>query len=1518
MIKSISKILLNTFLVLLYISMVVVILGLALSQTEWFRDKIKSTILTTAETSVKGKLQIGAIEGNFFSRLTLQDIQLIHENGDTLVSVETVSMNYMPIFLLVKSVNIASLKITRPVFNYISDSGISSWDDIFISSDTTSTIGQIDSTSTDEFPFEAITIKMLTIEDGKVKLISNKHSSQPPTTLQYDHLDFTHLNLRTSLKYNQNGTSFDLQHFSVKELISGFHVANFSTQIGMDNHQLSVKNMNIKTDSSQINIDISLNFLDGLLFDSLFVDRLGRAEIKADIQLSPFHFYDLFAFVPDVDILNKEIQLETTVSGTLRKLEIEKLQLALGQETQLFASGYLTHVLNADSLQIHVGITKGTLFYPDIHQLLPTIEIPDFISVGIIDFKADFSGYPTNFKSNIDLQTESSGQINGTALLNFNHDQPIYDISANVKNVNLSDWLGGKELISDISLSANLKGNGFHWGNDQISASLKIKPSTFTSYQLSQGEIRVGTEKGVLNSTATLDGLFGNVTWDIQVTEEEKDLYAITGTARTDSLNLKTFVPDLVASKLNSVISLDLLIGEEQEGKILINLNELLIDTLLFTPGLIVVDVKNIPSVSTSVEIESDLLDASFSSTRDVNFWKNWITNLITQFEITEDQKKLVVAGKKVAAVTDSLNSISVEMTIKNIDPLGVLFQLPQIRIGSTIEGSLVTQGSFLSVELNAKMDSLQIDQTIEINGINITLEVDSIGIFDLIDYAVGTLYISAKSVYIGKRNWGDFTLISDINRGMFSLDGTLIDFDNILSVEFLTKNSFSSNQLKIGVDNILISSFNEDWLLTNPAEVEITGKNIKVSNLELKNADQRIYINGGISTIGDQSILFKATGIQSEKIFNMITPNFITPAKTNISIDGKIFGSITSPRGIVSLTTSPISIGKTVYGELNAHAFYSEDYLSFSGSLDKSRVGKNIFRYEGYIPFQSINKENKKDLYVQILADQFELSLIQGFLPTITELSGFMSTNILIGGSLENPEINGRIVLNNGSIRSELNNVRYTKISGEVNITNELIRINSFSASSNNGSARVSGTLRLEDFLPRRDYNINLDMSSFSILDKSANSESNYSGEVEVNGSLALRGNYDQSSLTGEIRVRRALFNLVTAGANSRAYSETNFISFVGRNSKVANTDTTARREIIYQYRKKEVGFLSGLTAYIQFHATQNTFLNIVLNRATGEQITTELNGSLAFNYQRQDLNTSGNLNVSSGKYNFYTSQFDLDRNGQIKWTGPLENPELDLLARTTIIRQAQKAGSLVGGAESTEAEYNVITLAIKGTPQLPEITYNIHSSRGSLDNSNDVKSTVTDPQMRDNAAANIVSLLLIGQWVNDPRQAGAGTINYEKDITSSTLNAGLGVLSNHLGRFLASSDNKFRYINLQVHGDQGIPENYEGVVVYDIDDKWSITGGVNYQTNENRTNLQGNESSKIGLSFRVENKITENLSWDIFQRYDPYTFIQDDQIVRGISLFYRKNFYRWADLWRREETYEEKKATNESGPKP
>ena len=196
--------------------------------------------------------------------------------------------------------------------------------------------------------------------------------------------------------------------------------------------------------------------------------------------------------------------------------------------------------------------------------------------------------------------------------------------------------------------------------------------------------------------------------------------------------------------------------------------------------------------------------------------------------------------------------------------------------------------------------------------------------------------------------------------------------------------------------------------------------KNFNFEKLTLSHNDQKIDFFGTMrdSTYKD----FKLT-------FDDVDLNKVTPSLDSLSFGGKVNGNITYKQDrnkyepISNLTIDSLKINQFLLGDLDFKIEGNENFNQFKVNSSLKQEGQEHFFLDGNVNF--VGQQSSLDLVAGF--EKFNLAPFGSLLGNVlSDVRGNATGRATIGGSLTEPEMDGRLYLNDAGMRVPYLNVDY------------------------------------------------------------------------------------------------------------------------------------------------------------------------------------------------------------------------------------------------------------------------------------------------------------------------------------------------------------------------------------------------------------------------------------------------------------------------------------------------------------
>ena len=565
--------------------------------------------------------------------------------------------------------------------------------------------------------------------------------------------------------------------------------------------------------------------------------------------------------------------------------------------------------------------------------------------------------------------------------------------------------------------------------------------------------------------------------------------------------------------------------------------------------------------------------------------------------------------------------------------------------------------------------------------------------------------YITVDSIKNDKYKIADFNLInvtlndtlfvrSEFKGGPKSEDTYDLNLYHTINEEKQSILGFKKSEIKF---KDYIWFINEGETNDNKIVFDKNLKNFNFEKLTLSHNNQKIDFFGTMrdSTYKD----FKLT-------FDDVDLNKVTPSLDSLSFGGKINGNITYKQDrnkyepISSLTIDSLKINQFLLGDLDFKIEGNENFNQFKVNSSLKQEGEEHFFLDGNINF--VGQQSSLDLVAGF--EKFNLAPFGSLLGNVlSDVRGNATGRTTIGGSLTEPEMDGRLYLNDAGMRVPYLNVDYAfEKNAIVDLTEHQFSLRKIEVTDTKYKTKgiIDGTIRHENL---GDWELDLHLISDNILalDTEDTEDAYYYGTAFMKGKASITGSVDA-------------LNIKVAGESEKGTSITipvNDNEDLGNNSFINFISTEEYQKSLLGKIAKENRY-QGLELDFNFDIDTDANIEIILNRETGHAMKGTGVGSMQMN-----INTLGKFEmfgdyiVQEGQYNFkyggiIDKKFDVEKGGTIRWDGQPMNAVLDLKA--TYKTFANPAVLVESASFNRKVDTNV-SILLNGNLSNPQPDFNI-----------------------------------------------------------------------------------------------------------------------------------------------------------------------------------------------------------------
>ena len=1052
----------------------------------------------------------------------------------------------------------------------------------------------------------------------------------------------------------------DLDILASDFLISGFDINTKIKQLSFkDSRGVALKNLQTEfsyTPSRMVFSDLHIETLASLVNGQLQFDyqRKDLKSFSKKVQVSGFlknSNLDLeeFSSLYDEFGANQKVEFSTSFSGTLENLLFEEFNLNNSRNTSIIGNLRISKLFasNSDDFELDGDFEKISSNYEELVALLPRVlgnSIPSgFRALGRFNMSGQANITRKYVKAIMDVSTEI-----GDLFIDLNLDEiELIDNASYKGQIRLTDFNLGKAIgdpsIGLVTSSLSIVGSGFSKENVNSNIRGVIDSFVFRDYDYSELEVSGFVMNKVFNGQlntmdANLRLKFAGLV-DFSGAENIYDFSALIDYANLNALQLvdrdqtsiltgEMFV-DMKGSSIDDaygVISFKDALYENQNNRYEFKDFEI---TSTFDHNIIRTVQVNSP------EIVIGSLKGKFSINDLPDLMRNSLGDIYTNSNPSQ-------------VVDDQYLNFNFKVYSKVIE----LFY-PDIKLGpnTSVKGRLESDPK--KFKLTFRSPSIEMDdffadkikvQLINDNPLfNSYIEVDSIATkyynaseFSLINVTLNdTLYV--KSKFKGgeeSKDIFDLNLYYTINEADKSVVGVK------KSTAIFKETPWLINSSQNGLNKI---TFDRDF------------REVLIDNLIMSYDNEEIRLNALLESSGNRSLDLEFKNVDLSKV---------TPSVKNLKLDGNLNGILNiSEIQSIYLPKSSLTIDNFKVNDFNLGSFKSN--IQGNQSLTNYDVSVSLKEDENeslsVIGSFDVSGPNS-NLALDISFSDFILKPLNPFgAGVITNIQGSVSGFTSVSGRLEKPQMEGRLVLNNGGFAIPYLNVGYDFSDATViNLEKQSFIFDQaiMNDVDYQSKAYLNGGISHNNF-SNWFLDLNIDSDRLMVLNTIEQDESLYYGTAFVDGDINIYGPTDQLFIEANVGTSKGTIFKIPLN-DSEILSESSYINFLSSEQKLSQS-------IVEVF---EIDDIKGLEMEFNMDINDDAEIEIVIDKQTGSSIIGRGNGSmLAQVNTKGKFQMFGDFIVLSGIYNFsfgriIQKKFKVVKDGTMAWDGSPLNADINIKA--------------------------------------------------------------------------------------------------------------------------------------------------------------------------------------------------------------------------------------------------------------
>ena len=1306
-----------------------------------------------------------------------------------------------------------------------------------------------------------------------------------PGSIDFDHLVVTDIDLALrQIMYHGIKLEAGIAEFSFKEQ-SGFELQELSGMVSMDSTAAGITDFVFATPNSEIKRSIELQY------PSLEqISDIKQLQMDINLRDSRLCSRDLNYIIPDFasmlpnpGILPFTVDFDAVMSGSVQRMQINRLFARTLNDTRLFVEGVVGNVMNPENI------------YADIEQSLTTSEsdlrklvLSDTVAFdlpGEITLNSEIRGRRENLEADVQLST-SQGNIQMDASTSPGEQ---FQVEATINQLELGHILENDSLFGQVT--GNISAEGENFDLEQLVASFQVQLDSigFNQYQYEdlnlEGKLAQQVFNGDINykddnlhfdfdGTASLNP--EDLLYDFSLDLKGADLQAL-NFSQDNIVVSGNFVSNLTGVSLNNLNG-DVGIRDVivvKEGK------SYRMDSLVF--------ISFTEEESSDLSINSDFFDAEFKGTINLADLAPALKSHINQYYDLQDPD-----------IDAPIQNQNFEFNIDLKNP-ELLTEVLVPSLNEFVPGSI--EGDFNSTagELNINI----LIPEAEFGGIGI----DTLTFFVNSDTTQLNYAMSVARIGLGQYKIENFAIVGQVADNVIESRFQITNEDRktqyTLGGEFASvENGF---QFKPDTSQILLN-YNK-WQLPGDASILIGDRPLFIQNFRLhrdqKELEFTTKMDGADSTL--------VAGIKN---FNLRTLTALLEA------DSEVLRGTTN--GVFNLGLNPDD------------QFFTSDITIDSLAVLNSRLGTlNIMassEASNQIDLEVMLEGNGNDLEVvgdigsedgntvlnlTLNMNNLNLETLRGPLQgVLSDLSGGLEGQIYVGGTMPQLDIDGGLDFKKANFVVDNLGSQFTIDNETLQFTNEGIVINQFEVTDvNNNVATIDGTVFTTNYQNLR-FDLNISTNDFTALNSEKTKDALYYGLVVIDSDIQVTGNMTTPVVDMSVNVQEEtnLIYIVPKGDVVAAEYE-GIVRFIDVQEAVSEIIARAQNQEIDTATSKFTGM--DLNANIEIEP--GVQLKVVIDNVAGDFLTvTAASSDLSLAIDPLgNINLTGIYEIQDGKYQltFYDiirRSFDLQEGSTIQWTGNPLDANINITAAYTVEVNPPKAVATSG----TEKVPVSVLLNMQGELMSPLITFDLEVPPGTTGElatnlSNYLQSQVVTQENELNKQ--VFSLLVLQRFLeNDPFAGGGGGI---AGSARSSVSSFLTQQLNNLSANIKGVDLSF---DLESYEDQEGEGSLVGRTQLEValsknllNDRLRVKVGGNLElqgTQQGAQTQQTNFSDYLG-DILIEYLLTEDgrLRLEFFRR-DDYEALNEAYIIEtGTGIIFQRDYNRFSNLFTKPEELEE-----------
>lgn len=1278
-------------------------------------------------------------------------------------------------------------------------------------------------------------------------------------------------------------TTDKLIQASVKKLSvndkNEFTIQSLSGEFTVKNTSVDIRNFNLKTKNSDLTLSTHASFLSIADFQHNF----QRTEFELNVDKSVIGLKDILYFSPALTNSlpirlppDEKLSIDTKMTGRINDLLVSKLNLQTLNNTSIALRGAIKGLPTVSQTSMNVILDRFYTSAIDLKAILPDTLIPTSIQLPTwVELTGDLKGKIKEPHLNV-LLISDFGKLNATAKVSLTG-VPTYDVQLNSSAFDLGKILKQKEL-GKLDLKVSVIGSGLTIDSLDAIVDLHISKLEYNNYEYRDFKMNGTVKKYLFTGLAQLKdkNLDFEFKGDI---DYQNDIPLYTFNFNLKNADFQRLHLSKRPLKARAAIDINLATSDLKviNGNLKIrnvaiyNGNALYkVDSLLFAS----IDQQG----ESEVSIRSDILTGDFKGTFNLFSLPQVFKQQINRYFSLQD---------RLVDTTVKPQNFKFDLIIKKTDLLTeIIFPELHSFVPGKISGEFDSEKNKLDIAI--EISKLRYAST-SVDSLTLNIDSDNKALRYKVrvkEFSIDTIRIAALQV-----------------SGVVSHDSVhtkLLIFDSDAKEKYVLggviQSALPNFRYHFIPDEVILNYKN--WRVPVDNYLQFGRGGLVAHNLNLSSENEKISV---VTIARDSSVSFQFLRWQLSNLTHLVEG--VAPASGELNGD---FTFTTSRSGEFNsmLEIKQLTLFEKKWGDASLSLTHTSNRYSIEMNVQGE---KTKLRAKGFF----MQAPSLSTFDIDVALSPFDLALIEPLsLNQLRNVNGSVEGRINLSGNLTTPSIRGSLAFKDASFVSTYLNTSFLLKNEKIFFEEKGIVLTNFKVTDlKNNEAIINGSIlteRYKDF----DFDLKVTSTNFQLLNTTIEDNSLYFGTTLVNTNAHITGNINEPKIDMTVGLGAgSKLTYVVPTAEKAALEQKGIVRFVDANRKNDPFLST----IIFEDTVQSL--FRGIDVTATLDLTDKSVLNIVIDPATGDQLSLKGNSTLVFNSEASgNTNLSGRYEITTGTYSFsfyklLKREFQIVKGSSITWSGDPLNAELDIQAsyrvETSPLDLVYNQINISNQAEMRA--YNqvlpfLVHLNMKGKLLAPQLSFALDmpdEKRNVLGGA--IYAKLQDVNTRESDLnKQVFALLILQRFISDnPFESQSGsTSNTARGSVSRLLSEQLNRLSKNIKGVQLSFDLKSYQNNrgTEVRGETraqlGVSKNLfnDRLVV-------KLSGNVDIEGQNTSRNSVTDYVGDLALEYKLT---TDGRLRVTGFRSSNFDMIDGELIETGIGLIYIRDYTTLQELFR------------------